>query len=98
MTSIVHFDSGTPSSNSNASNASLITAAASLRKVNGLPPFVDCYTTPWNSGSGNIAAPSGTGTADRYTWSDGVHPSQAGADYLGRRFAGEFAKILGGGY
>lgn len=48
----------------------------------------------WITGSGNTSAPAGNGNADRYTGPDGVHPSQDGHDYIGRRFAASLDLIL----
>ena len=41
-----------------------------------------------------ITAQKGNGNADFYDWTDGVHPSQAGHDYMGRRFASALAAQL----
>lgn len=59
-------------------NARVQAAAANLGR-----PFIDLSGAI--TGTGTVAAPNGTGNADRYITSDGVHPSQAGHDYLGRR-------------
>lgn len=42
---------------------------------------------PWQTGTGNEAAPKGDGNGDLYLSADGVHPNRAGAQYLGTRLA-----------
>jgi lysophospholipase L1-like esterase len=37
------------------------------------------------TGNGNAGSPTGTGNADVLTSADGVHPTQAGHDELGRQ-------------
>ena len=37
---------------------------------------------PWFNGTGNVAATNGTGNTDFYTSSDGIHPSDYGAEYI----------------
>lgn len=48
----------------------------------------------WITGGGKVGAPTNGGNADFYTGTDGVHPSQAGHDYLGQRFASALAAQL----
>lgn len=48
----------------------------------------------WITGNGKVGLTNGSGNADFYTGTDGVHPSQAGHDYLARRFAGDLAATL----
>lgn len=40
---------------------------------------------PWITGTGNTSAPTGSGNADIYIGSDGVHPTDAGHAYIARR-------------
>lgn len=46
----------------------------------------------WITGAGKVGATTGTGNADFYTSSDGVHPSQAGHDYRAQRMAYEIKR------
>jgi len=48
----------------------------------------------WITGTGKSTAPIGDGNADVYVGSDGVHPTQAGHDYYGRRWAGAIRSII----
>ena len=41
----------------------------------------------WIAGTGRVGATTGDGNADIYVVADGVHPSVAGAAYLGTRLA-----------
>jgi len=50
----------------------------------------------WITGTGKSTAPLGDGNADVYVESDGVHPTQAGHDYYGRRWAGAIRSIING--
>lgn len=43
--------------------------------------------TSWITGTGRVGATTGNGNADFFTGTDNTHPSQAGHDYMGRRFA-----------
>lgn len=45
-------------------------------------PYVDLLNPPWLTGSGTVAAPTGDGNCDIYMSADGLHPSQAGQDYI----------------
>ena len=65
-----------------AANAAIITAASAHSKVRGV---VD--PTGWITGTGKVGSTTGTGNADLYTASDGVHPSPAGHAYLASRIA-----------
>lgn len=53
-------------------------------------------TGSWITGSGKVGAPSGTGNADRFIGSDGVHPTDSGHAYLGRRMAEALALLSPG--
>jgi len=50
----------------------------------------------WITGTGKSTAPVGDGNADVYVGSDGVHPTQAGHDYYGLRWAGAIRSIING--
>ena len=49
---------------------------------------------PWQTGTGNSAAPAGNGNGDLYLKADGVHPSVAGALYLATRLATDLRQAL----
>jgi lysophospholipase L1-like esterase len=44
-------------------------------------------TKTWITGTGKVGTPTGSGNADLNVHSDGVHFSQAGSEYIGRRLA-----------
>lgn len=44
-------------------------------------------TTPWITGTGKLGATTGTGNADLYIYSDGIHLTDAGHRYKARRVA-----------
>jgi lysophospholipase L1-like esterase len=50
---------------------------------------------PWITGTGNTSSPTGSGNADLYIGSDGVHPNDAGHLYIARRVYAA-VKELGG--
>lgn len=74
-----------------AMNTAIKAAALAHPAVRG---YID-WTVPtnWITGTGNNAAKNGTGNADLFLCSDGVHPSLDGYDYLVRRTVAEIAKI-----
>jgi len=49
--------------------------------------YVDTRAEQWQWGSGRSTAQSGAGNSNIYISADGVHPTQAGHDYLGMRAA-----------
>jgi lysophospholipase L1-like esterase len=49
---------------------------------------------PWFTGSGRVGATTGSGNSDAYVYSDNVHPTQAGHDYAGVRFAEALREAL----
>ncbi len=49
---------------------------------------------PWQTGTGNSAAPAGDGNGDLYLLADGVHPNLAGCLYLGTRIATDLRAAL----
>lgn len=51
-------------------------------------------TGPWQTGTGNSAAPRGDGNADLYLSADGVHPNPAGSLYLAQRLAVDLRSAL----
>jgi lysophospholipase L1-like esterase len=56
--------------------------------------FIDPIGGSWITGTGYVGATNGTGTSDTLTGTDGVHPSQAGHDFMARRTAKEIQAIL----
>ena len=51
-------------------------------------------TGPWQTGTGNSAAPAGNGNGDLYLAADGVHPNVAGSLYLATRMATDLRQAL----
>ncbi|GAA4774763.1 SGNH/GDSL hydrolase family protein [Microbacterium gilvum] len=49
---------------------------------------------PWFTGTGRVGATTGVGNSDAYVYSDAVHPTQAGHDYAGVRFAETLREAL----
>lgn len=49
---------------------------------------------PWQTGTGNSAAPAGNGNGDLYLDPDGVHPNRAGCLYLASRIAADLRLAL----
>lgn len=74
--------SGTVPSPLSGANAAILAAASAHAFVRGV---VD--PTGWITGTGKVGSTTGTGNADLYTSSDGLHPSSAGHAYLGQRIA-----------
>ena len=84
-----------------AEQAKADTIKAALQAAGGLWVFMDNLNGgwinssgasapadgPWQTGTGNIAAPAGDGNGDLYVSADGVHPTPAGCLYLGTRIA-----------
>lgn len=67
-----------------------IRAAATAASV----PFIDAST--WFNGTGRVGSPMGDGNADLFRTSlDWNHPSEAGHNYLARRFAPEIRRAVG---
>jgi lysophospholipase L1-like esterase len=54
-------------------------------------------TAGWITGTGNVASPGGSGNADVYISSDGIHPTRAGHAYYGRRIASAIALWMDAG-
>lgn len=76
-------------------------ASSSYQSVNALlaskaaqygARFIDTLgSIKWVSGTGNYSAPNGGGNADLFVHSDNTHPTRAGHQYLGRRYADAIA-------
>lgn len=49
--------------------------------------YADTKAGQWQWGTGKVTATSGTGNSNLYVSADGIHPTQAGHDYLGLRVA-----------
>lgn len=56
---------------------------------------IDTVTKSWFTGTGYQGATNGSGNTDFYIWTDNVHPSQAGHEYLARRISTEITRWLG---
>jgi hypothetical protein len=99
--------SGSPGSGQVNTNATLRTVALSHEL-----PFIDMQSGEvvdgsgaviasqgqWITGTGNVGAPTGTGNADLYISSDGIHPNDSGHLYLSRRmYAARTALMLARG-
>lgn len=72
-------------------------AAAVLQLADPLTRFVPLSTDPdglFLSGTGNVSAPTGTGTADLYISDDGTHPTQAGIDATARHIAARISSLV----
>lgn len=97
--------SGSPGSGQVNTNATLRAAA-----LNAGLPFIDMQSGDvlngdgdvvasqgsWITGTGNTGAPTGTGNADLYIGTDGIHPNDAGHVYLSRRvYAARLALMAG---
>ncbi len=58
--------------------------------------FIDTVTGGyWFTGTGYAGSPQGDGNSDFYLFSDGVHFSQAGHDYVARRLASALSQFFG---
>jgi lysophospholipase L1-like esterase len=57
-------------------------------------PIATDTTQSWITGTGKITAPSGTGNADNYVASDGVHPTDEGRLYLYNQMAKAIRSIV----
>jgi lysophospholipase L1-like esterase len=97
--------SGSPGSGQVNTNVTLRAAA-----LNAGLPFIDTQSGEvlnasgtviaeqgsWITGTGNTGAPTGTGNADLYIGTDGIHPNDAGHLYLSRRvYAARTALMTG---
>ena len=49
---------------------------------------------PWQTGTGKVTSPNGTGNCDWYISSDGTHPNIAGVDYLGSRIVSDLKSAV----
>jgi len=84
------------------------TIKAALQAAGGLWVFLDnlqggwvnsagasaVASGPWQTGTGNSAAPAGDGNGDLYLAADGVHPNEEGCLYLGTRIATDLRAAL----
>ncbi len=84
------------------------TIKAALQAVGGLWVFLDNLhggwvtsagasapaDSPWQTGTGTVAAPRGDGNGDMYVSRDGTHPNEAGCLYLGTRLATDLRAAL----
>lgn len=72
-------------------NPAMKAAAEAHPAVRG---YID-WTAPeqWISGTGRVDAKNGSGNADIFMGTDGVHPTLAGFDYLSQRIANALASV-----
>ncbi len=80
------WSAGTPASSSVLSVRDTLSAQAASAGLQ----FVD--PTGWVTGTGNAGSAPVSGNASYYTSADGVHPTQAGHEYLGHRLASELMR------
>lgn len=82
-------------SNSYSTFGRVVTNAGSISQaiINGFADaavensfFINNLAENWIDTAGRVGATTGTGNGDIYTSADGLHPPQAGHNYLGRRF------------
>lgn len=73
----------TPSLENNEAFFTGVAAARAAANITCIDPIAE----GWISGSGNAGTPAGNGNADRYIGADGVHPTDAGAEYWASRIA-----------
>jgi lysophospholipase L1-like esterase len=57
-------------------------------------PNISNPAGPYMTGTGNTAAPNGTGNCDLYISSDNTHPNDAGHAYLARCLAADIARLV----
>ena len=92
-TALVIATSTFPASSAEANNSKLLAFSKAIKA--GSAGLADHYldvmgTQAYITGSGNAGSPTGDGNADVLTSADGVHPTQAGHDELGRQL---FARL-----
>lgn len=76
-----------PSDASRTSQAGKFATLRAAAQAHGFA-FVDNFTVPWVTGTGNAGAPTGDGNGDYVTASDGTHPNGwVGRLYLATRLA-----------
>ena len=73
-----------------AVNEAIQEASAESDNVEG---FIDGFTVPWLTGTGNDAAPVGDGTQDEFIGPDTFHPSAIGNDWLTSLLVNELAHL-----
>jgi lysophospholipase L1-like esterase len=72
-----------------------ITAVAQFADANTFFLPVQTDPTPWITGNGRLNSTTGTGNADIYVWTDGLHPSPVwGAMQVARRRANAFKNLI----
>lgn len=81
--------SSSSSQNTMAVRSALQAAAAAYGAI-----YIDNNVEPWITGTGKVGSTNGSGNADIYTGSDGTHPSDAGHEYMGRRFAAAVQALM----
>lgn len=86
----VQANSGSMSAANIANASAIATAAAAAGAVAVLNPISE----GWITGTGHVGATTGSGNADLFVGTDGVHPSQAGHDYYARRMLHDIGTLL----
>lgn len=77
-----------PSLNPSQGVSDGIKAAFNAVKDSSRMFFIDTFADNWQNGTGKIGATNGSGNSDFYIINlDGVHPSDAGHEYLGMRLS-----------
>jgi lysophospholipase L1-like esterase len=77
---------GSPTAANQANHTAINAAAATYAHLT-----IDPMTAGWFTGTGRVGATNGTGNADRYQYSDSIHPSADGHAYIARRIAAEIS-------
>lgn len=75
-----------------AKESAILSAVGTAADI--LIPQASGAGVPWFTGTGKVGATTGSGNSDAYVYSDGIHPTQAGHDYAGYRFAQLFREAL----
>lgn len=72
-----------------AMSTAMQTASAGLADA-----YVDTVTSPIYTGTGRVGATAGVGNGDLYIGADGVHPTDAGSQWLGAALAHAITDVL----
>jgi hypothetical protein len=77
----------------NRANGFSATLKSMVGRHQNVVGFIDPFTNPWLTGTGNIAKPTGDGNGDQYVGSDGVHLGAAGIRYYQQRVVDELRQL-----
>lgn len=95
--------SGSPASSITNTDTTLRTSAATAGFPFISPITGGCYNAagtlvathgPWITGTGKVGSTTGSGNADVYIGTDGVHPTDAGHVYLARRIMAGLRELM----